>query len=464
MVKKLLFPILFVCTLLSCKNESKNLHTYLGGQIVNPISDKLVLLHTDMSSDTIAVDENGFFEFKIDQVAPGLHIFKHGEYQYVYLEKGDSIVLRVNTRDFEESLAFSGNGSQKNNFLIASSLNSDKYNKKLIELFKLSPEDFDTEILKLKKSQQKELDLLKKEKAISKGFTEVARSLIDQDYYNKKELYATEKHIDGTFDETNFPKDFFKHRKSINFNNLELSIYRYNYRLLNSYLDNLVFEKSDISEKDINSYAFTKEKLNLIDSLVTIDHTHNYMLKSLMKKFLTASNNNENEAEILKRFYKSITNNVYKSEITEFATRTEKLNKGNSLPNVKLVSLENVTVDIKDIIKKKTVFFFWSKNSVRLYNDIHNRVNELRSKYPEYQFIGINTDDHFKKWKNTVLSARYDKKFEFQFENAESATKTLNVDRANKAIIVDSNNAILESNSNIFNKEIETLLLGFLND
>ena len=86
------------------------------------------------------IDENGFFQMKLDSINSGLYnFFLQPEFQYVILEKNDSIYIRLNSLDFDESLVFMGNGASKNNFLMDVFLsfekNEDILNKSFNEPF-----------------------------------------------------------------------------------------------------------------------------------------------------------------------------------------------------------------------------------------------------------------------------------------------------------------------------------------
>ena len=73
----------------------------------------------DQAIDTFYLDENNNFFGELKIASEGLFYFTHGyENQYLYLQPNDSLLLRLNTWDFDESIVFSGNGSGKNEFLI----------------------------------------------------------------------------------------------------------------------------------------------------------------------------------------------------------------------------------------------------------------------------------------------------------------------------------------------------------
>ena len=139
------------------------------------------------------------------------------------------------------------------------------------------------------------------------------------------------------------------------------------------------------------------------------------------------------------------------------------LTPGKTLPNVMLVSHDNVMKDIHTIINRPTVLYFWSAESVKHFKNLHSRAAELKSKYPEYDFIGINTDTHFKKWKEVVTKSGYNTAHEYQLENIKDAEQKLLINSMNKAIIVDRKGTIRDGHTNLFSPTIEDNLLGFLN-
>ena len=118
MNKTLLYFIIFLLAACNTK-EKKSSAVYFGGEIVNPSSEYVVLYKGDVVIDTAYLDANNRFSFQLDSVDEGLHHFNHfPEEQYVFLEGGDSLQLRLNTVDFDESLVFSGTSEQVNNFLL----------------------------------------------------------------------------------------------------------------------------------------------------------------------------------------------------------------------------------------------------------------------------------------------------------------------------------------------------------
>ena len=151
---------------------------------------------------------------------------------------------------------------------------------------------------------------------------------------------------------------------------------------------------------------------------------------------------------------------LFRSELLQ---STLKLAPGNPLPNVLLINMENTALSMPTVVDKPTVFYFWSSSHREQMKTLHSRAAELNSKYPEYNFIGINTDSHFRKWRTTVTKLGYNPSKEYQLENFSEAEKILVLSMRSKAIIVDKNKTILDGNTNMFNTNFEQLLLGYLN-
>ena len=64
-----------------------------------------VISKSDSVLDTVKLDDHNRFAYKINDLQPGFYTFRHGsEIQKVLLEPNDSIMFRLNTYDFDESL------------------------------------------------------------------------------------------------------------------------------------------------------------------------------------------------------------------------------------------------------------------------------------------------------------------------------------------------------------------------
>ncbi|MEM0519453.1 MULTISPECIES: TlpA family protein disulfide reductase [Aequorivita] len=461
MLKKLLLLLLLV-TVLSCKNndESAVKTTWISGQIINPTLDYIIFSQGNHILDTVKLDSNNFFLYKTQKIKAGLYNFKHNETQVFFIEPGDSLLLHLNTLDFDESLAYSGRGGEQNNLLMYLYLTNENENLNLQNWYGLSSKEFTQKIDSLKKLKLKEYKDFLSKHTVADGFKQAVMANIKYDYFIKKERYAAANRNRIA----DFDKNFFDYRNEIDFELENLKFYYPYYRFMNRYFENLVFsEYQGNTPVDRNSYKFNSKRIKLIDSLVTSDSLRNSLLRSNAMFYFLNAKNAEEEQRFFEEFSNMNTDPQHVAEVEKMYNITEKLNPGNIVPNVALVNTDNTLKDLHSIIKAPTVIYFWSGISTSNYKNIHNRAAELKSKYPEYDFLGINTDTHFKKWRQTIRRNNYNPLYEFQIENLNEAEKKLLLKYMNSALILDKDGKILEGKINLFNTNFEQLLLGFLN-
>ncbi len=465
LTKQLLF--IFACSfLLSCNNKDKNgITTYIGGQIINPKMDYVLLSHHDKRLDTITLNTGGAFDFQCENLQTNLYIVKHGELQYIFIEPGDSIMFRLNTVGFDESLAFSGRGAEKNNFLMNLFLQNEEEDKRLPELYKLNPKPFEKEIFHVKKALLRELDEFIISEKPSESFIHVALANINYNYYSRKELYLSSKKAANYHKAIQYPENFFTYRDSIELNDNTLKNYYTYYQFINRYLDNLAYEGHTKKESTFNkiSYWHQTQKLKLIDSLITNKQLHDNLLYNTVKRYLVHADDPKKEHDLVALYKELDHNEAHQKEVERYAHNTAKINAGKLIPNIALVDANNDVISIQKINTSKTVFFFWNSESVKHYKEIHVRVADLKNKYLEYTFIGINTGSDTEAWKKTVISSGYNPLHEYQLKNSTIAKNALFINSANKAMIVDKGGIILEGNSNLFSQNFESLLLGYIN-
>lgn len=460
MIKKLLPFILLFFAINSCKKKevSSDGTTWIGGQIVNPKLDYIIFAQGKLVLDTVKLDSNNFFLYRTDKLKAGLYTLRHMETQVFYIEPGDSLLLHLNTVEFDESLAYSGRGAAQNNLLMDLYLRNEKENNSLSKWYTLSPKDFTAKIDSLKSEKQKDYKEFLSKNEVSEGFKEVAEASIKYDYYSKKEFYA----MANRSRVNDLGNDYFSYRKNIDFNNEKLRFYYPYYRYLNRYFNSIIVAKYPAGV-DRNSYAFNIDKLKMIDSTVSNDSIKNSLLRYTAFSYLLGAKDEKEEKELYSYFSTLNTNPNHVVQMGQLTEAAIKMSKGNLIPDVQVLSMDNNVKGLRSLIKKPTVLYFWSGESSAQSKMIHNRSAELISKYPEYDFISINTDTHFKKWRTTVKNLNFDPSKEFQVENISEAEKQLVLSFRSKAIILDKNSQILDGNTNMFNSNFEELLLGYLN-
>jgi hypothetical protein len=459
LIKKLLL-LLSVISLISCNhsNENGTDYSWIGGEIVNPHLDYVLLFKNNSLLDTVRLDNKNFFSYKTKNTEGNIYSFRNGEFQIFFLEPGDSLMLRVNTIDFDESLSYSGKGSEKNNFLMELFLKNELDRKQITKWYTLNPKQYEFKLDSLRNIQRTLATEFTEKEEASEAFLQISDASIEYAYKANKELYTTINFM--KFESNEYEQGgFFDYRENIDFGSEALQSYYPYYYFLDWYLDNKSFEKYCAESKlDRKSFTHNRHKLKMIDSLISHDTLRNNMLYSLARRCLVNGSNSEEELKLLSLFLEYNNNPDQHKEIKKLASAAIKLTNGNKIPNVVIVNSDNTATGLHEAIESPTVLFFWSSLSVKHYRRMHAKAMELSQKHPQYTFLGINTDRHYKKWRSIILQSGYDKSQEFQFDDIEDATQKLVLNSSSKAIIIDKDGTILQSNTSLFSTRIENML------
>ena len=449
---------------------TKSDFAYLGGEIINPNDNYVIIYNANEVLDTLQLDNNNRFLYKIENLNSGIYFFKHNpENQIVVLEPNDSIIFRLNTMEFDESLVFTGKGAKKNNYLVNLFIENERNNTELLDFCELTPNEFETKTDSIRNKQLKLLNRFTERLNSSNLFNDIAEAKINYNYYANKEIYPFayygEKEIKNL---KSLPADFYSYRKDVNYNNEHLRSFFQYYRFLETHFNNIAlnqyFEHTHDSVFSKKSLHYNLDKLALIDSLVTNDSIKNDLLKYTAGPFIYKSKSNSNTKILLNDYKTRCTNNKDIKRMQHLAKSVMQLEPGTKLPSVKVINSDNKTIDLSSIIKSPTVIYFWSYNSKSHFKDSHRKINELKVKYPELNFISINiNNDEQDLWKRSLKQYNFPVKNEYQFVEPEIARKKLVINRIQKVMILDKNAILADSNANMFDTYFEETLLGLLN-
>lgn len=452
-----------------CKDDSKNNYAYFGGQIINPKNNFVVFFKNEKVLDTVALDGYNRFIYKIDSLQEGMYTFKHGdEFQMVLLEPNDSIMLRLNTLDFDESLVFTGVGAKKNNYFTNEFLQNEIEEKKVFKFCQLDPKTYETRIESIRIKKEKQLEDFKSKYPTSHNFNRIAKANIDYNYYFNKEIYPFV-HYGKNKEKilASLPSGFYDYRKKINYNDEMLKDYFTYKSFLRTHISNLSLEKHlNHSDKNyVEDYScYTIDKLAIIDSLISNKSIKNDILYHYTVNALTKCDSHESLDDVLASYMAKSDDEEMKMMVKKYAASINRLKPGNSLPDINIMDFSGNKKSISNITNNTKIIYFWSHTNYNHFRESHNKIKELKIKYPEVDFISINIDDYpLETTKKTLLKNYFPLEMEYRFENPMIAKETLAIYPINKTLILDQKGKIIESKANIFNMNFEEVLLGALN-
>ena len=459
-----LIPILLCCLfIVSCeKTGSKKAHgTYIGGVIENPRGDYVFLSHNEQILDSVKLDNHNRFTFRNDSLCEGLYTFKHREYQRFYLYPNDSLLIHVNTIDFDESLKYSGIGAEKNNLLMKIYLEDELVQNKLPEWFELSPEDYlkklDSVAIVHQKFYKKYMSGVHN---VSKEFKQTISANLTYDHHLWKEMYISANLMEGNASiQEQLPVVFLTHREKIDYgNDLMRSHYSY-YRFMDTYYNNVAYDTyKEVDSFDRGNFTHAQAKMMGIKKFTNHETLRNRLLRRTAIDYLLHTTDVKKATELFNLFKKFSSNEANVKQMAHILEQTIKIIPGKEIPNVQLVGLDNQTRTLHSIIKKPTVIYFWTYESTNHYREVHEKAKYLRVKHPEYDFIAINADDHFRKWRRIAEVISTDKDTEYQLDNLPSAKSVLILDIPERTIIVDREGKIIDANCAITEASFEKAL------
>lgn len=450
---------LFILSFISCNDspDGTSSGVYFAGEIVNPTSKEIVLYKGDSVIDSVQLDEQNRFVIKLDTIEEGLHHFyHHPELQYVFLEQGDSLQIRLNTVDFDESLVFSGKGEEVNNFLLSLFLANEQEEELVYEYYGLEPEIFKQKIDSLKHSKVKLLKELAAEDVLSDQAFHIAKAGILYSSYIYTEAYPFyHRRQRGENSIHDLPEDFYSYRNSVDYDDSSLTYLRPYYNFMKYHLGNLSFMscKSDCAPENMERIAklhFNRHKLALIDSLIKQKDLRDNLFRNVAVDYLLKHDSAENCEKFIAMFHERSGNNKHITEINSLYKDIQNMRPNSELPDVSIHDFQGEKHSLKDVAaSRNVVFYFWSGAERGHFNNITKRIAELKVKHPEYSFIGINLRTDQGRWKSMLEANNLDKEEQFWTDDFEQVARTLIVYDPNKGIIA-KNGVIVDAFANVY--------------
>lgn len=470
---KLIWYLLLVFISVSCvENKPASNETTVFGKIVNPLNSQLILTKNGQSIDTFDITDEGDFHFKFKQDEESIFFFRHGaEKQMMYTKPGDSIAFRLNTLSFDETLVFDGNSAAENNFLVNCFLLNEKNNEVILSYHKTSVNHFIQMMDSLKEFQESKLSHLKKNNQLSPYFIEVAEKSINFEFYDMKERFSflIQKYFPEKVEELQ-QHNFFSHRAKINFNEDKLYSHIGYLRFLDNYIKNKSIEDCyDLPENeicfDLNTYDNLSKRINIAKDLFDDNYLKNQFIKRFIRKEIIQSNTEEQIAGALQILDEVDIDKADKHYFKRLANFQSNFLIGKSIHQHHVYNHLFKTVAFNEIAHNKPMLLYlWSANSTSMHQKRLAKVKELRMRFPEVEFIGINIDfDNKQLWKRTLSQYNYNKNFEYQVIE-EDDDKDLYENYLSKVFFVDAKSGVIQNSSDLMYSEyLESTLVAFLN-
>ena len=458
MMKKIYFYIALsylLTALTSCTGNKENSNTFFGGKIINPKTKFVVLYSNDKVIDTLLLNERNRFLGKYSNLDEGLYYFEHGnENQYIYLEPKDSLMLRLNTWDFDESLVFAGKGAERNNILIDIFLEDENERKTFYQLNKLEPLDYKSKIdsiLNFKLGTYN--DYIERHPNETDSYFKILKTALTYPIYSRVERYPIN-HV-YTSRKNDFPKvdaSFYAYRASLDYNNHSLMYYTPYARYITNYLYNVTYSMGHKPMKDEFSSDFTVDLLNTINIKInSIDSKNAFLKRTVLDHFYRKSSCNINQ-KAFDTFFTLTSNEEDKVLVKSLLEDNEVIHKGDEIKSFKIYDFTNQAINIEDFtINKNSVLLFWNKEYIsKTY--ISARIPFLQKEYPLLNFAIIEMDgNNTNRIKNIDIKNQY-------FINTKNLKNNFLKSKMHRTILVNKNGIVTNGYAAISSHNIHNQL------
>jgi peroxiredoxin len=364
----------------------------------------------------------------------------------------------MNAFDFDNSIVFCGRGDEKNNFLMEMYLKNEADKATMYDVFDRNVKQFIKNIdssFAIRKSFY-----LKRKAEIGwdKPFDAVAKASLDFHHITKKEIYPyAHQFRTGESIRKALPSDYYSHRKEVNFENDDFTNYSPFIKYISMMLTNMAHEKNK-GDFDENSIENNIEKLNITNSIIKNEKVKNVVLNNVALMYLLEDQNMYNNTQFIERYLQLSTDTQLEKEIRTIYNSVQNLKVGNKLPEIELVDSDNQKVTLSSKINKPTVLYFWTTHAESHLAVAHQKINDLKVKYPNYNFIAINIDDTQPNWNNALKKYKLSVDNELHASDFEIIRNKWVITKVHRIIILNADGTIKNGFANLFDVNFETNL------
>jgi len=149
-MKKLIYVLSIALAIIACSEDAPIDYVTLSGKITNQSSDSLIVRSRTFSKK-INVNPDGTFSDTLKIETGIFNLFDGNESTSLYLKNGFDLVITLDTKQFDETIGFTGFGAEANNYLAAKSLKQEAVFEDE-SLFDLEKPVFDQKVIEINES------------------------------------------------------------------------------------------------------------------------------------------------------------------------------------------------------------------------------------------------------------------------------------------------------------------------
>jgi spore germination protein GerM len=222
-------------------------------------------------------------------------------------------------------------------------------------------------------------------------------------------------------------------------------------------LNNIVLTKSKGGLDDMSLECNIK-KLEIVDTLIKNKHVKNLVVNNIANMYLLSDQCSINNGKFFALYSKMVSDKNMKAKVMKTANNIQKLRNNNVLPEIGVIDTNNKRVQINDLITKKTIIYFWTKQSDSHSFYSHKKVDELKAKYPDIQFIAININNTQEDWLKEIKAKKYSNSIELRAIDFEELQNKWVINKVYRTLIINKNGTINNAFVSLFDANFESYL------
>ncbi|MBW1298043.1 TlpA family protein disulfide reductase [Aquimarina litoralis] len=398
MKAQILFTLIIALVLTSCSEEKAKPIEYVifSGKVLNKNADKLSVRGNDFSKK-IDIQEDGTFADTLDITKNGYYSFSIGqEASSIYLKKGDDLALSIDTKEFDESIKYTGKAASANSYLANKYLVKEKFSEtigKRDSLNKSNPKDFKQKILSLKTDLS---ELLTGGKIVDTSFISDQLRYNNYDYLAYVNEYLNYNPAGSSKLDTVTSAILEKELMDIDLTNEN------DFKTSNAYrfLVSSSYGRDKRAQSSKDSIPYYEAFINGLS-----DVKNDYIRNSLMDEMTYyMSAGNPNSEKIYKSLMAKSTDTAFQNRITKSFNKIKLLAKGKDSPTFDYENYKGGSTSLADLKNHYVYIDVWATWCKPCIQEIPS-LKKLEKEYDEkIKFVSISVDrkkDH-DAWKTMI--------------------------------------------------------------
>lgn len=416
-MRNIFYALAIVLVIFSCQEKAPIDYIVLSGKIQNNTAKELVFAtNLGVPQDTLAITNDGNFSNTLKVEAGRYMLFDGMNRIPLYLKTADNINIDFDAKDYNNTLVYSGVGSERNNYIISKSKKEKELSGEGNKIYLLDEDAYKSKNQEIKTALE---GMITSAEGISESFKSKEKRNINYEYFAKLNKYQRFHAYHAKKPEFIVSEGYLNELKDFDYNNEEDFLFSSTYQnIVKSHYTKKASElaKSDSTVRE--DVAFIKVagdipnetiRNSLLISRARFGITVTDSLDSYYNSFIMASTNEEN-------------NKV----ITESYNKLRVLNPGQPSPKfVNYKNYEGEITSLDDLTGKYVYIDVWAtwcapcKVEIPFLKEIEKQYHE---KNIAFVSVSVDMSKDYDKWRKMVKKEELggiqlfaDKNFESDF-------------------------------------------------